>query len=148
MSRPHHPVSAASTIAACILLAPAGVRAQATLTVVAELPRPAIGNTRLIVQACPDASGLEEGHRCHEARVDAQYPVSRAEIDSLPSGMYAIKVFADENANGKLDMGWNGIPDEPCGFSGSHDRLTGIPTFPMAAIEIGGGRNVQRIILR
>lgn len=148
MSRPHRFVSAAWSIAACILLAPAGMRAQATLTVVAELPRPAIGSTRLIVQACPDASGLEEGHRCHEVRVDAQYPVSRAEIDSLPSGTYVIKVFADENANGKLDLGWNGIPDEPCGFSGRDDRLTGIPTFPMAAIEIAGGRNVQRIILR
>lgn len=122
--------------------------AQATLTVVAELSKPPKPDLRLIVLACPEMNSFESGYNCWEVHADAQSPITRVEIDSIPPGTYAIKVFVDENANGKLDLGWNGIPDEPCGFSGTNNRISGVPTFPMAMITITGGKNVQRIRLQ
>lgn len=35
----------------------------------------------------------------------------------IPYGTYAIKAFHDKNGNGKLDMNFMGIPNEPYGFS-------------------------------
>ena len=38
-------------------------------------------------------------------------------IDDLPYGEYAIKLFHDENGNGKMDRNMLGIPSEDYGFS-------------------------------
>ncbi|GBD88288.1 hypothetical protein BMS3Abin03_02223 [bacterium BMS3Abin03] len=38
-------------------------------------------------------------------------------FDELPFGEYAIKVYHDENSNGKLDKNFLGIPTEDYGFS-------------------------------
>ena len=38
-------------------------------------------------------------------------------FDSLPHGVYAIKVYHDENENKELDTGFLGIPTEAYGFS-------------------------------
>jgi uncharacterized protein (DUF2141 family) len=35
----------------------------------------------------------------------------------IPYGIYAIKAYHDKNGNGKLDMNFMGIPNEPYGFS-------------------------------
>ncbi len=46
------------------------------------------------------------------------------EIDDLPPGDYALRVFHDEDGDGELKRGAFGIPDEPYGFSGlKTDRL-------------------------
>src|SRR5688572_10781370 len=38
-------------------------------------------------------------------------------LDNLKDGKYAIRYIHDENANGKLDTNWMGIPVEGYGFS-------------------------------
>lgn len=46
------------------------------------------------------------------------------QIDDLPPGDYALRVFHDEDSDGDLKRGAFGIPDEPYGFSGlKTDRL-------------------------
>lgn len=41
----------------------------------------------------------------------------KVNLDDLPFGTYAISIFHDLNNNGKLDVNFFGIPEEPYGFS-------------------------------
>ena len=50
-------------------------------------------------------------------------------IDSLEYGEYAVKVFHDENRNGKLDTDFLGIPDEDYGFSNNVSSWFGPPSW-------------------
>jgi uncharacterized protein (DUF2141 family) len=56
----------------------------------------------------------------------------------LPPGRYAIRLFVDENDNGKLDRNPLGIPVEPYGFSRDATGMMGPPTFDDAAIDMAG----------
>lgn len=47
----------------------------------------------------------------------------------IPSGTYAISAYHDENANGKLDTNFLGIPLERYGFSNNPNATFGIPDF-------------------
>ena len=53
-------------------------------------------------------------------------------IDSLEYGEYAVKVFHDENRNGKLDTDFLGIPDEDYGFSNNVSSWFGPPSWKRA----------------
>ena len=50
-------------------------------------------------------------------------------IDSLIYGIYAIKVFHDENSNGELDSDILGIPSEKYGFSNNASGWFGPPSW-------------------
>ena len=50
-------------------------------------------------------------------------------IDSLIYGIYAIKVFHDENSNGELDSDILGIPSERYGFSNNASGWFGPPSW-------------------
>lgn len=54
------------------------------------------------------------------------------EIDSLPFGEYAIKVFHDKNRNGMLDTGFLGIPKEDYGYSNNARSWFGPPSWEKA----------------
>jgi len=53
-------------------------------------------------------------------------------IDSLKYGVYAVRVFHDENKNGKLDTDFLGIPDEDYGFSNNVSSWFGPPSWKRA----------------
>ena len=53
-------------------------------------------------------------------------------IDSLEYGYYAIKVFHDENSNGKLDLNFLGIPTENYGYSNNVSAWFGQPDWEKA----------------
>jgi uncharacterized protein (DUF2141 family) len=53
-------------------------------------------------------------------------------IDSLQYGEYAVKVFHDENTNGKLDTNFLGIPTEDYGFSNNASGWFGPPSWEKA----------------
>ena len=55
----------------------------------------------------------------------------------LPAGKYAMSVFHDENANGKFDKNFLGIPVEEYGFSNTNDD-SGVPSFSKAAFDYDG----------
>ena len=65
----------------------------------------------------------------------------------LPQGVYAVKLYYDENNNGQLDTGFFGIPKEGIGFSNNARAKTGPPAFEEAMFEINGGVVRQRIRL-
>jgi len=53
-------------------------------------------------------------------------------IDSLQYGEYAIRVFHDENKNGKLDTDFLGIPEEDYGYSNDASGWFGPPSWEKA----------------
>lgn len=59
----------------------------------------------------------------------------RFTVHDLPSGRYAIKLYHDANANGKLDSNRLGIPTEGYGFSNNAGRF-GPPPFEKAAVAL------------
>ncbi len=59
----------------------------------------------------------------------------------LKDGVYAIAAIHDENANGKLDTNFVGIPTEGIGIS-NNPRLTGTPAFDDAKFNVTGNTNV------
>lgn len=68
---------------------------------------------------------------------------------NIPKGIYAIKVFHDENQNKMLDMGADNHPIEKFGFSnnffGSYSEL---PPYDKVLINIDKDENFVRINLR
>jgi uncharacterized protein (DUF2141 family) len=61
-----------------------------------------------------------------------------ATFHDLPYGRYAIKIYHDENANGKLDTNFVGYPKESFGFSNDAMGRFGPPSFDEASFEIAG----------
>ena len=53
-------------------------------------------------------------------------------IDSLVYGEYAVRVFHDENRNGKIDTNFLGIPDEDYGYSNDASGWFGPPSWKNA----------------
>ena len=66
------------------------------------------------------------------------------EVDNLPSGAYAVKVFHDLDGDGKLGYNFLGAPSEPYGFSnGARGRL-GPPAFAKARFTLDpSGRRIS-----
>ena len=57
------------------------------------------------------------------------------EIDSLKFGVYAIRVFHDENSNGELDTDFLGIPSEDYGYSNNVSAWFGPPSWERAKFK-------------
>ncbi len=66
---------------------------------------------------------------------------------NLKPGRYAAIAFHDENGNGKLDENFLGVPAEPYGFSNNAQGFLGPPAFGDAAVVLGAGDSVIRIML-
>ncbi len=54
----------------------------------------------------------------------------------LPPGRYALRAFADENSNGKMDANLLGIPTERYGFSNDARGVMGPPGFDAVALPV------------
>lgn len=94
----------------------------------------------------------EKGYMQEDKAILHRYEVAslnkgRLTISNLPVGVYAIAVFQDINANGRLDKNFLGIPSEPYGFSGKNGGKWGVPRFEQAAFELKQGSNFQTIRL-
>ena len=57
-------------------------------------------------------------------------------FSGLPAGRYAIKSFADENGNARLDTNIVGLPTERYGFSNNARGRMGPPAFDAAAVQL------------
>lgn len=53
-------------------------------------------------------------------------------FENIEFGEYGIKIYHDENGNGKLDKGLFGIPTEPYGFSNDASGFMGPASFEKA----------------
>jgi len=69
------------------------------------------------------------------------------EIDSLKFGIYAIRVFHDENSNGELDTDFLGIPTEDYGYSNNVNSWFGLPSWKRAKFKLDQKELVDEISL-
>ena len=69
---------------------------------------------------------------------------ARLSFAGLAPGRYALRVFADENGNGKLDTNLMGMPTERYGFSNDAVGNRAAPGFDAAAFQIDG--DLQTVI--
>jgi len=53
------------------------------------------------------------------------------------SGTYAVAVYHDKNADRKLKLRWNMMPDEPFGLSNNPENQTAFPKFSDSAFTTG-----------
>lgn len=66
---------------------------------------------------------------------------------NLPFGSYAISVHHDNNANGKMDRSFIGLPKEPVGLSNGHVPRFGPPKFSKAVIDVANLQQLEEIAL-
>jgi len=129
------------------LAAHAAPGATADLTIRVETLSPAGGILRL---------GLYDRTRYPD---DNSKPVASADVKASGSemvitlhgivpGSYAIETFQDLNADGKMDVTWLGLPEEPFGFSRDARPHLNKPSFGQVAFTLAPGENMQVIHLQ
>ena len=76
------------------------------------------------------------------ARLTAKIVEHQATCDfsGVAQGTYAVSVVHDENANGKLDTNFIGMPREGVGASNDAKGHMGPPKFSAASFQYAGGR--------
>jgi uncharacterized protein (DUF2141 family) len=81
-------------------------------------------------------------------KAEATGTVVKVRFDDVAPGTYALKVFLDQNANGKLDVNGRGFPQEPFGFSNDVFGRPGPALFNKAAFNVEKEGSVAKIRLR
>jgi uncharacterized protein (DUF2141 family) len=91
----------------------------------------------VVVSLFNNADGFPKMDRAYKvSTVKIVNRTAVAEFDTLPSGVYGIAVFHDENANGKMDTNFFGIPKEGVGASNGAKGHFGPPKFSDAAFRL------------
>lgn len=90
-----------------------------------------------------------EGHSSfRKARTKVRDKRAEYIFENIPFGDYTIKLYHDENANGKLDTNFLGIPNEAFGFSNNARGTFGPPAFEKAKFSFSKKNKVHRITLK
>lgn len=63
-------------------------------------------------------------------------------FENIPSGMYAVSIFHDENDNGKMDKNFMGIPKEDYGCSNDASGFMGPPKWKDAKFELKADKTI------
>jgi uncharacterized protein (DUF2141 family) len=64
-------------------------------------------------------------------------------FNDLPEGKYAVKVYHDENGNGKLDTGMFGIPKEGWGVSNNVKVVMSAPKIEEMLFDLNGNKSIN-----
>ena len=96
---------------------------------------PAVEST-LYVALYSDAASYADGKPVASQTAPMQGGKAQFVFAGLPPGRYALRAFADENGNGKLDANLMGMPTERYGFSNDAKGNRGAPAFEAAAISV------------
>jgi len=123
---------AVRTICAAALLAPLGALAADLRLSVADGPA---ADATLYVALYGSAAGFA-GTALASQMVPMRAGAAQLVFPGLAPGRYAVRVFADENGNGKLDTNLFGMPTERYGFSNDAKGNLGPPEFDAAAIGV------------
>jgi uncharacterized protein (DUF2141 family) len=65
---------------------------------------------------------------------------------NLPDKKYAVSLFHDEDADGKLKTSWLRTPREGTGTSNNPPRRLGPPEFESSSFEIRGDRTISVVV--
>lgn len=107
----------------------------ATLTVVLDNVAEAKGQIRIAVY--DEETWLDTEQWIAAQRIPATAEGRVTATFELPSGVYAVAVLHDLNANGKMDYRFLRLPKEPYGFSNGVVPRLGPPAFEDAKFILG-----------
>ena len=128
LSRP-----AVRALCAAAILAPVGALAADLSLSVTDGPA---ADATLYVALYRDAASYGESKPLASQSTPMQGGQSRVVFVGLAPGRYALRVYADENGNGKLDTNLMGMPTERYGFSNDAKGNRAPPSFEAAAISV------------
>ena len=127
------PRTGARALCAAALLSPLAALAADLSLNVADGPA---AEATLYVALYSDAAGYADGKAVASQTAPMQGGKARLVFAGLAPGRYALRAFADENGNGKLDTNLVGMPIERYGFSNDAKGKLGAPDFEAAAIGV------------
>ena len=116
-----------------VALAPFGALAADLSLSVADGPT---AEATLYVALYNDAAGYADNKAVASQTAPMREGKARLVFAGLAPGRYALRVFADENGNGKLDTNLMGMPTERYGFSNDAKGNRAPPSFEAAAISV------------
>ncbi len=98
----------------------------------------------------PSAEGFPDN--ADKATIAECFPISEIPLsitfEDIQYGCYAVTVFHDENADGELNRGAFGIPQEGLGFSGNPRLWKGPPEFQQADFEFAPSHTAVEIEMK
>ena len=80
--------------------------------------------------------------------VPAVSPETVAILKDVRPGVYGLKLFQDENRNGRFDFTWLGLPAEPYGFSNDARPIFSEPGFARTRFRLSAGANTITVHLQ
>ncbi|MDQ7745748.1 DUF2141 domain-containing protein [Hydrogenophaga pseudoflava] len=89
------------------------------------------------------AEAFASGQAVWSQKVEMVDGAAQWVFSGVPPGRYAVKSFADENGNAKLDTNLFGLPVERYGFSNNARGRMGPPGFEAAAVEVDADRSIS-----
>lgn len=116
-----------------VALAPFGALAADLSLSVADGPT---AEATLYVALYNDAAGYADSKAVASQTAPMREGKAQLVFAGLAPGRYALRVFADENGNGKLDTNLMGMPNERYGFSNDAKGNRAPPSFEAAAISV------------
>lgn len=131
LSRPA--VRTLHAVCAAAALAPLGALAADLGLEVSDGPA---AEATLYVALYADAAGFGAARPLASQSLPMRGGKARVVFAGLAPGRYAVRAYADENGNGKLDTNLVGLPIERYGFSNDAKGKLGAPDFDAAAIGV------------
>ena len=168
MTQPRPPRASAPLLTALLLTA-AGAASFAALPADAQAGTPAgcTGTTsstwlNLKIEGVRNADGLiavtlyednsskflAKGGSLYVGRVDASAGTTNGCIFVPSTGVYAIALYHDENANQRFDRSGIGLPAEGYGFSNNPATLAGLPSFRSVRLNVPRSGLTTRIQMK
>jgi uncharacterized protein (DUF2141 family) len=139
----------ASAGVAFAVAAPAGAQGQAAppagctgpasgtwLNVSAEGLRSSNGQLAITLYTDDSRKFLAKGGSLYVGRVAARAGTTRACIFVPRTGVWAVALYHDENANQSFDRSAIGLPAEGYGFSNNPATLAGLPAFSSVRLNV------------
>lgn len=91
-----------------------------------------------------DSAGtFASGQALRSQKVEMVDGVAQWVFGGMPAGRYAVKSFADQNGNAKLDTNLIGLPTERYGFSNNARGRMGPPGFDAAAVAVDADTSIS-----
>lgn len=123
-----------------LAVAPAWAGQLASLAVKVERVSPRGGDIRLALY--DEASWPnDDADPVVDLVVPAVSPETIATFKGVKPGVYGLKLFQDENRNGKFDFTWFRLPAEPYGFSNDARVIFSEPGFSRTRFKLSAGAN-------
>jgi uncharacterized protein (DUF2141 family) len=89
------------------------------------------------------AQGFPKEHTALEQKLAIAGSTVRCTFANVPAGTYAVAVMHDENANGKLDSNFIGIPTEGYGVSNNHTHAMSAPSWDESKFDAKAGEDIR-----